>query len=83
MTIEQISSEVFYNMEKYSQVVLDLVSEVEDMDDSTSFGAIKYEVGNILEVIDKERVDDIKVLKELDKILTDEIEAKQYFAKKK
>ena len=82
MTIEQISSEVFYKMEKHSQVVLDLVSEVEDIDDNTSFGAIKYEVENILEVIDKERIDDIKVLKELDRILTDEIEAKQYFAEK-
>lgn len=82
MTIEQISSEVFYNMGKYSQAVLDLVSEVEDIDDNTSFGAIKYEIGNILEIINKERKDDIKILKELDKILTDEIEAKQYFAKK-
>lgn len=82
MTIEEISSEVFYNMEKYSQAVLDLVSEVEDIDDNTSFGAIKYEIGNILEIIDKERKDDIKILTELDKILTDEIEAKQYFAKK-
>lgn len=81
MTIEEISSEVFYNMEKYSQAVLDLVSEVEDIDDNTSFGAIKYEIGNILEIINKERKDDIKILRELDKILTDEIEVKQFFAK--
>lgn len=82
MTIEEIGSEVFYNMEKYSQAVLDLVSEVEDIDDNTSFGAIKYEIGNILEIINKERKDDIKILKELDKILTDGIEVKQYFAEK-
>jgi len=83
LTIEEISSEVFYNMEKYSQAVLDLVSEVEDMDENTSFGAIKYEIGNILEIICKERKDDIKILKQLDRILTDEIEVRRYFAENK
>ena len=74
MTIEEITHETFYNMENYSQVVLDLVSEVEDADDNTNFGALSYDISNILEVIDKSREEDIKILKHLKRLVRDEIE---------
>ena len=74
MTIEEITHETFYNMDKYSQIVLDLVSEVEDADDNTNFGALSYDIGNILEIIDKSREEDIKILKHLKRIVNDEIE---------
>ena len=74
MTIEEITHETFYNIEKYSQIVLDLVSEVEDADDSTNFGALAYEISNILEIIDKSRGEDIKILKHLKRLVRDEIE---------
>lgn len=74
MTIEEITHETFYNMEKYSQIVLDLVSEVEDADNSTNFGALAYDISNILEIIDKSREEDIKILKHLKRLVNDEIE---------
>ena len=74
MNIEEISHETYYNMENYSQIVLDLVSEVEDVDDNTNFGAFAYDISNILEIIDKSREEDIKILKHLKRIVNDEIE---------
>ena len=74
MTIEEITHETFYNMEKYSQIVLDLVSKVEDADDNTNFGALSYDISNILEIIDKSRKEDIKILKHLKRLVRDEIE---------
>lgn len=74
MNIEEISHETYYNMENYSQIVLDLVSEVEDADDNTNFGALSYDISNILEIIDKSREEDMKILKHLKRIVNDEIE---------
>ena len=74
MTIEEITHETFYNMEKYSQIVLDLVSDVEDTDDNTNFGALAYNISNVLEIIDKSREEDIKILKHLKRLVRDEIE---------
>lgn len=76
-TLEELSYSTFYEMEKYSQLVIDLVEEVEDLvsfnSDLSFFGAKKYEIENILEIIDKTRTADIEVLKSLIKILDDEL----------
>ena len=77
MTLEELSYSTFYEMENYSQLVIDLVQETEDLftykDDLSFFGAKKYEIENILEIIDKTRIADIEALKSLIKILDDEI----------
>jgi hypothetical protein len=54
-------------MEKYSQLVIDLIDEIEDsnLDNLESRGALIYEIENVLEIIDPKRIDDIKVLTDL------------------
>lgn len=54
-------------MEKYSQLVIDLIDEIEDtnLEDSENRGALIYEIENVLEIIDPKRIDDIKVLTDL------------------
>ena len=77
-TLEELSHDTFYKMQNYSQLVIDLVQETEDLyayeSDDTSFGAMRYEVDNILEIIDKSRVYDVEALLSLSKILGQEIE---------
>lgn len=77
MTLEELSYSTFYEMEDYSQLVIDLVEEVKDLvsfnSDSSFFGAKKYEIETILEIIDKTRTTDIEALKSLIKILDDEL----------
>ena len=79
MTVEELSHDTFYKMENYSQIVIDLVSDFEDLytykENEDEFGALAYIVGNVLEVIDKTRYHDCKALEVLYKILMDEIEA--------
>lgn len=76
-TLEELSYSTFYEMENYSQLVIDLVQETEDLftyiEDNISFGAKKYEIETILEIIDKTRTADIEALKSLIKILDDEL----------
>lgn len=76
-TLEELSYSTFYQMENYSQLVIDLVEEVEDLfnykENDISFGAKKYEIENILEIIAKTRTVDIEALKSLIKILDDEL----------
>lgn len=76
-TLEELSYSTFYEIDGYSQLIIDLVEETEDLftykEDSTSFGSEKYKVENILEVIDKTRTADIGALKSLIKILDDEL----------
>lgn len=77
MTLEELSYSTFYEMENYSQLVIDSVQETEDLftykDDLSFFGLKKYEIENILEIIDKTRTADIGALKSLIKILDDEL----------
>jgi hypothetical protein len=76
-TIEELSKDTFYKMQNYSQLVIDLVSDVEDLfmseSNHESVGCLSYDVDNILEVIDKDRIHDVKALKLLSKILRNEI----------
>jgi len=75
-TLEELSHDTFYKMENYSQLVIDLVQETEDLytyeSDDTSFEAMSYNVYNILEIIDKSRVYDVEALQSLSKILEQE-----------
>jgi hypothetical protein len=66
-TVKEASSKTFYEMEKYSQLVIDLIDEIEDtnLEDSENRGALIYEIENVLEIIDPKRIDDIKVLTDL------------------
>jgi hypothetical protein len=66
-TVKEVSSKTFYEMEKYSQLVIDLVEEIEDanLDNAEERGALIYEIENVLEIIDPKRIDDIKVLSDL------------------
>jgi hypothetical protein len=77
-TLEELSHDTFYKMQNYSQLVIDLVQETEDLytyeSDDDSFGALHYEVDSILEIIDKSRVYDVEALLSLSKILGQEIE---------
>lgn len=78
-TIKELSSKTFYKMENYSQLVIDLVETIEDSDleDSEVKGSISYEIENILEIINPSRVDDIKMLSDLKKILEMEEQIKK------
>jgi hypothetical protein len=77
-TLKELSHDTFYKMENYSQLIIDLVEEVEELytyeADITSFGAMHYTVDNILEVVDKSRVHDVEVLEAISKILEQEVE---------
>ena len=79
-TLEELSHDTFYKMENYSQLVIDFVDEVEELFedevDPTSFGAMRYKVENVLDVIDKSRTHDIEALKSLSVIL--KIEHEKY-----
>lgn len=79
-TLEELSHDTFYKMENYSQLVIDFVGEVEELFDEelepTSFGAMRYKVENVLEVIDKSRTHDIEALESLSVIL--KIEHEKY-----
>ena len=64
-TIEQLSHDVYYDMEKYSQIVIDLVENFEDAQTQVEYGALAYQVDILLEVIDKSRTDDVEALSDL------------------
>jgi hypothetical protein len=72
--IEEISHDVFYGMEKYSQITIDYVEEAEDFingeeEDRVGLGAFLYDLDLLLEVINPALEDDIKVLRELEILL--------------
>jgi len=72
--INEISNRVFYNLRNYSQLIVDLVDNVEQLyiNDEVNYencGALKYKVDNVLEVINPSRTFDVEVLKELSEIL--------------
>lgn len=77
-TLKELSHDTFYKMGNYSQIVIDLVSDAEDLytyeENADGFGALAYKVDILLEVIDKNREYDVEALKVLNKILMDEIE---------
>jgi hypothetical protein len=74
--IEEISHDVFYGMEKYSQITIDYVEEAEEIINSENDykGTLLYDLGLLLEVINPALEGDIRVLKEVQKILSNELE---------
>jgi len=70
MNINELSNLVFYKMENYSQITIDLVSDVEDLlleEDISSdkIGALSYEISILIDVINPTLKDDIDVLNNL------------------
>ena len=76
--LKQLSEDVAYNMQHYSQLTIDLIEEAEDLYkyelEDTKFGALAYTIYNVLEIIDKNRKSDIKALEMLYFILSNEVE---------
>ena len=74
--IKQVSSQVYRQMGRHSQVVIDLVeylegetSQDDDPVDSMSIGSFMYDTENLLDVFNPARQADIQVLKSLNAIL--------------
>lgn len=71
--IKDISNRTYYNMGDYSQLVIDLVEEIEEeepnLNTSEAKGCLVYEIDNILDIIDQRRTHDIQVLSELKEAL--------------
>lgn len=72
--IRIISNKVFYGMQNYSQLIIDLVENVNQLHINNQVtyekcGALHYQVSNVLEIIDPARTHDIEVLKELSELL--------------
>lgn len=65
--VEMVSNKTFYEMEKYSQLVIDLVEDIEnsDLDNKEVIGSLIYNIDNVLDIINPNKIDDIKVLLEL------------------
>jgi hypothetical protein len=75
-TIEELSDKTFYQMENYSQLIIDLVEEVEEEISDGKIDGLKsksYEIGLILEIIDKTRIYDIEALELLLQIIDSKI----------
>jgi hypothetical protein len=79
-TLEELSHNIFYKMGDYSQLVIDLVEELEDAktygEGEDTLKSINYKISNVLEVIDKNRINDIEALDLLSKIINQIIENK-------
>jgi len=71
--LEELSHKTFYEMEKYSQLTIDFISDIEDdLEDMTyeEKGAKIYQLTNVLEIIDKTKLEDVKALELLIEILS-------------
>jgi hypothetical protein len=62
-SIEELSNDSFYNMQNYSQLIIDFIQEFEDIDTKEELGSVSYRMDCVLEVIDKSRENDINALK--------------------
>lgn len=70
--LPKLSASTFYDMQKYSQYVIDAVQEIEDdIDIMTKPQKLSkaYELKNVLEIINPERREDVEALGILIKIL--------------
>jgi hypothetical protein len=85
-TLVSLSNNIFYKMRNYSQLVIDLVEEVEEAETyneaSNTLNSINYRVGNVLEVIDKNRIADVEALQLLSKIINQMVENQSNLEKK-
>jgi len=84
-TIEQLSHDTYYEMEKYSQYTIDCVQDVESLLDvrisgeyteqqrNLDFASHAYNISLVLEIINPAFEDDILALRELEGILEDKL----------
>jgi len=76
--LEELSHNIFYKMGDYSQLVIDLVEEVEDAitydEGIDTLKSINYNIINVLEVININRIADIKALELLSKFINEMVE---------
>lgn len=79
-TIEQLSNDTYYNMEKYSQIVIDFVQDFEDIETQEELASLAYKLDLVLEVIDKSRTYDVEALSDL-QILTIQKELLEIYKK--
>ena len=75
-TIDDLSRDTFYNMHKYSQLIIDLVEEIEEDLQAIGEGiqdfpteAWGYEIDLLLEIYNPELKDDIEMLNRLKNVL--------------
>jgi len=70
MSIKELSNLVFYKMENYQQITIDLVDEaevllMEDNFSSDEIGSLCYNISTLLDVINPNLIDDIECLNNL------------------
>ena len=66
MTLGDLSQATFYKMQNYSQLIIDFVQEIEDdLSEMTGEekGAKRYQIQNVLDIIDRERTHDVEALR--------------------
>lgn len=62
-SIEELSKDSFYNMQNYSQLIIDFIQYYEDIETKAELTTIIYNMDLVLEIIDKTRQNDINALK--------------------
>lgn len=62
-SIEELSKDSFYNMQNYSQLIIDFIQDFEDIDTKEELSSISYRMDCVLEIIDKSRENDVNALK--------------------
>lgn len=72
--IKDLSNTMYYEMQNYSQITIDRLSELEDalnnqVLDKEELGAISYDISILLEAINPDLFNDIKALREMTEIL--------------
>lgn len=77
-SLEELTHNVFHDMRNYSQLVIDLISQTEEIfNDSVSkkddFVSLSYDVENILEIIDKTRTHDVQALEILSNLINEKL----------
>jgi hypothetical protein len=87
MTLEELSHDSFYNMQKYSQITIDYIQELEDALSEEHLGgrekedvleAMAYNIFNVLEVINPSLEADVNALFSLSKIINKELDNAEY-----
>lgn len=72
--ITELENMVYYKMGNHSQSVIDIIDRIEEETRENStveiVGALSYDVGAILEIIDPKRIHDIKILTEAKQTLS-------------
>lgn len=68
--LREIEHEVFYDGDKFSQLVIDIVEDVAievgvEGSVTSGLGHLSYRIDTVLDIIDPTRADDIRILKEL------------------